>query len=48
MNGTLGGLVIDAARIGSVGLCAYTMFWITGSILVITGTAPEVLLRVCR
>ena len=48
MNGTLGGLVIDTARIGSVDSCAYTTFWITGSILVVNGTVPGVLLRVCR
>ena len=49
VNGTLGGLVIDAARIGSIGPCAYTTFWITGSsILAINGTEPGVLLRVCR
>ena len=48
VSGTLGGLVIDAARIGSVGSCAYTTFWIVGSILVITGTATGVLFRVCR
>ena len=47
MNGILGGLVIDTARIGSVGSCVYTTFWITGLILVITGTVPGVLLRVC-
>ena len=48
-NGTLGGRVIEAARIGSIGPCAYTTFWITGSlILVVNGTVPGVLLRVCR
>jgi len=47
-HGTVGGRVIDAARIGSIGSCAYTTFWITGSsILAINGTAPGVLLRVC-
>ena len=48
VNGTLDGRVIDAARIGSVGSCAYTTFWVTGSILAIGGTAPGILLRVCR
>ena len=49
VNGTLSGLVIGAARIGSIGLCAYTTFWITGSsILAINGTAPGVLLCVCH
>ena len=48
-HGTLGGLVNDAARIGSSGLCAHTTCWITGSsILAINGTAPGVLLRVWR
>ena len=48
VNGTSGGLVIDAVMIGSIGLCAYAAFWMTGSsILIINGTAPGVLLRVC-
>ena len=47
VNGTLGSLVIDAARIGSIGPCVYTTCWITGLILVITGTAPGVLFCVC-
>ena len=48
MNGTLGGRVIDTARIGLNGSRAYATFWIPGSsILAIDGTAPGVLLRVC-
>ena len=43
-----GGLVIDAVSIGSVVSCWYTTCWITGTILVIIGTAPGVLFRVCR
>ena len=46
---TFGSRVIEAARIGSSRSCMYTTFWITGSsILAINGTAPGVLLRVCR
>ena len=40
--------VIDAVWIGSSGSCWYTTCWITGAILVIIGTAPGVLFRVCR
>ena len=48
-NITLGGLIIDAARIGSVGSCEYTQLLIAcSSILAINGTAPGVLLRVWR
>ena len=43
----LGGLVIDAVSIGSIGTCECTTCWITGSILVIIGTAPGLLFRVC-
>ena len=45
---TFGGIVIDAVSIGSVGSCEYATCWITGMILVITGTAPGVLFCVCR
>jgi len=49
VNGALGGRVIDAARIGSIGSCEYTTLLIAGSsILAINGTAPGVLLRVWR
>ena len=47
-NGTLGGSVMEAVRIGSVRSCVCKTFWITGLILVIAGTAPGVLFRVCR
>ena len=30
-HGVVGGCINDAARIGSSGLCAYTMCWIIGS-----------------
>ena len=46
-NGTVGGWVIGAARIGSSGSCLYIIFDMTGcSIFDINGTAPGVLLRV--
>ena len=49
MNLALGGLVIDAARMGSDGSCEYiTMLAACSSILVINGTAPGVLLCVWR
>ena len=44
---TLGSLVMDAMSIGSVGPCECTTCWITGSILVIIGTAPGVLFCMC-
>ena len=44
VNGTFGGRVIDAVRIGSRGSCVYAMCWIAcSSILDINGTAPGVL-----
>ena len=46
-HGVVGGCIIDAARIGFSGLCAYSTCWITGSsILAIAGTTPGVLFRV--
>ena len=48
VNRPLGCCVINAARIGFIGSSSYTLFWVTGSILVISGTAPGVLLRVCQ
>ena len=41
-------LVMVTVSIGSVVMCVCKMFWITGSIRVIVGTAPGVLFRVCR
>ena len=47
VNGTFGGCVIYAVRIGSRGSCVYTTCWITfSSILDINGTAPGVLFLV--
>ena len=49
VNLALGGLVIDAARMGSDGSCEYTtLLAACSSILVINGIAPGVLLRVWR
>ncbi len=50
VNLLTGGRVIEAARMGSDGSCAYTALLIVcvSSFLVINGTAPGVLLRVWR
>ena len=49
VNFAVGGRVIEAARMGSVGSCAYTVLLIVcSSILVIVGTAPGVLFLVIR
>ncbi len=48
-HGVVGGCIIDAVRIGSIGSCVNTTCWNTGSlILAINGTVPGVLLRVWR
>ena len=45
---SLGGIVKDVVSSGSNGSYERTTCWIKGSILVINGTAPGVLFRVCR